>query len=180
MAEKNLYKIAKVQRAAASYVSNNNYYFTSSVIEMLKILNGQALEYRRMQSSLIMLYKINYGLAAVDHHRLTKTRNLNFFVPYFGIQYHVNSFFPGTIRYWNSLPYSLKASTTVSSQLDWTLSYFINQIILCLNSNKCRSFKLLLHSRSYMSYPHSFSPFLSCFSMKRPSHSQKLYVGSKK
>ena len=68
-------KIERLQRAAARYVLND-YNFTSSVTEMLHILNWQTLEHRRIQNSLIMLYKIKHQLVNVDHHHLTETRNL--------------------------------------------------------------------------------------------------------
>ena len=106
------YKIERVQRAAARYVLND-YSSTSSVTEMLHILNWQTLENRRIQNSLIMFYKIQNQLVNVDHHHLTETRNLRFFVPYSRTKYHMNSYFPRTIRYWNSLPYSIRASTTL-------------------------------------------------------------------
>ena len=91
----------------------NDYNFTSSVTDMLKILNWQTLENRRIQNSLILLYKTKYRLVAIDHFCLTETRNLNFFVPYSRTKYHMNSFIPRTIRHWNSLPDSLKASTSL-------------------------------------------------------------------
>ena len=106
------YKIDRVQRAAARYCLNDNN-FTSSVTEMLKVLNWQTLENRRIQNSLILLYKIKHNLVAVDHHHLTETKNLNFFIPYSRTRYHMNSYFPRTIRQWNSLPYSLKASSSL-------------------------------------------------------------------
>ena len=87
------YKVERVQRAAARYVLND-YNFTSSVTDMLKILNWQTLENRRIQNSLILLYKTKYHLVAIDHFYLTETRNLNFFVPYSRTNYHMNSFFP--------------------------------------------------------------------------------------
>ena len=68
---------------------------------------------RRIKSSLILLYKTKYQLVAVDHFYLTETRNLNFFVPYSRTKYHMNSFFPRTIRHLNSLLYSLKASPSL-------------------------------------------------------------------
>ena len=105
-------KIESVQRAAAIYVLND-YSTTSSVTKMLDVLHWQTLEHRRIQNSLIMLFKIKYQFVAVDHHHLTETRKLNFFVPYSGTNYHMNSYFPRTIRHWNSLPYSLKASTSL-------------------------------------------------------------------
>ena len=87
------YKVERVQRAAARYVLND-YNFTSSVTDMLKILNWQTLENRRIQNTLILLYKTKYHLVAIDHFYLIETRNLNFFVPYSRIKYHMNSFFP--------------------------------------------------------------------------------------
>ena len=107
-------KIESVQWAAATYVLND-YSTTSSVTKMLDVLHWQTLEHRRIQNSLIMLFKIKYQLVAVDHHHLTETRKLNFFVPYSGTdyRYHMNSYFPRTIRHWNSLLYSLKASTSL-------------------------------------------------------------------
>ena len=50
------YKVDRVQRAAARYCLND-YNYTSSVTEMLKILNWQTLENRRIQNSLILLYE---------------------------------------------------------------------------------------------------------------------------
>ena len=106
------YKVDRVQRAGARYCLND-YNFTSSAIEMLKVLNWQTLETRRIQNSLILLYKIKHNIVAVDHHHLTETKNLNFFVPYSPTLYHMNTFFPRTIRHWNSLPYSVKASPSL-------------------------------------------------------------------
>ena len=70
-------KIESVQRAAARYVLND-YSTTSSVTKMLDVLHWQTLEHRRIQNSLIMLFKIKYQLVAVDHHHLTETQKLNF------------------------------------------------------------------------------------------------------
>ena len=106
------------RRASARYCLND-YNFTSSVTEMLKVLNWQTLENRRIRNSLILLYEIKHNLVAVDHHHLTETKNLNFFIPYSRTRYHMNSYFPRTIRQWNSLPYSLKASSSLSGIHFW-------------------------------------------------------------
>ena len=53
------HKIERVQRAAARYVVND-YDFTSSVTEIPKTLNWQILEQRRIQKSVIKLFKINH------------------------------------------------------------------------------------------------------------------------
>ena len=80
--QKNLtYNIESVQRAAARYVCSN-YSFQSSVTHMLNELGWPTLESRRLQTSLILLYKIQYNLVYVDHDHLTPTRNLNFLIPH--------------------------------------------------------------------------------------------------
>ena len=58
------YKVERVQRAAARYVLIN-YNFTSSVTDMLKILNWQILENRRIHNSLIILYKAKYEILCI-------------------------------------------------------------------------------------------------------------------
>ena len=102
-----------IARAAARYVVND-YDFTSSVTQMLKTLSWQTLEQRRIQNSVIIHFKINHYLVVVDHHHLTESRNLNFLVPYSRSYYHINSFFPRTIRYRNMLPYNVKTSTSLA------------------------------------------------------------------
>ena len=96
------------QWSAARYVCNN-YSYTSSVTCMLKSLNWHTLEYRRNKSSLMYFYKIWNALVHVDHHHLIPTRNLNYLIPHSNTRYHSNSYFPRTIRLWNSLPGTVQA-----------------------------------------------------------------------
>ena len=91
----------------------NDYSTTSTVTEMLIILNLQTLENRMINSSVILLYKTKYQLVAIHHFYLTETRNLNFFAPYSRTKYHINSFSPRTTRHWNSLSYILKANPSL-------------------------------------------------------------------
>ena len=76
----------------------NNYDFTSSVTEMLQSLNWQTLHQRKINTSLILLYKISNNLVTVDHHHLVPIKKLNFHVPFSRTLYHQNSLFPRTIR----------------------------------------------------------------------------------
>ena len=136
---------------------------------MLHILNWQTLEHRRIQNSLIMLYKIKHQLVNVDHNHLTETRNLKFFVPYSRTKYHMNSYFPTTIRYWNSLPYSIRASTSLccfSTGLATILHFKI--IIMFLNSSKCMSFKIIIiFIHTCLNITH-FSSFLAVSRQRLP------------
>jgi len=116
--QKNLcYAVERVQRAAARYVMYD-YERTSSVTEMINILNWQTLEQRRLHSSLIVLYKINHQLISVDHHHLTHSRNLNFLLPFSRTLYHQYSYFPRTIRLWNNLPFHVKDSSSLGQFTD--------------------------------------------------------------
>ena len=81
---------------------------------MLKALNWHTLEYRRNHSSLMYFYKIRNVLVHVDHHHLIPTRNLNYLIPHSNTQYHSNSYFPRTIRLWNSLPGTVQASPSLA------------------------------------------------------------------
>jgi hypothetical protein len=105
-------KIEMINRLAARYVCNN-YDYTSSVSHMIKTLNWQTLEQRRHQTSLIVFYKIKYNLVNVDHHHLTPTRNLSYLIPHSRTQYFSNSFFPRTIRLWNTLPSQVQSSPSL-------------------------------------------------------------------
>ena len=112
---------------------------------MLKVLNWQTLENR---NSLILLYKIKPNLVAVDHHHLSETKNLNFFIPYSRTRYHMNSYFPRTIRQWNSLPYSLKASSSLgeftSGLATITFKSSHQFYVLTFSLSKCRSFRFMI------------------------------------
>ena len=106
-------KVESVQRSAARYVMSD-YNYTSSVTQMLKILGWNTLHYRRLQTSLIMFYRIRSQTVAVDQSHLISTRNLNYLIPMSHTQYFSNSYFPRTIRLWNSLPTYVKSSPSLS------------------------------------------------------------------
>ncbi|KAL4226412.1 hypothetical protein ACF0H5_014395 [Mactra antiquata] len=106
------HSLEKVQRSAARYVMAD-YDYTSSVTKMLQILDWQTLHQRRLHSSLIFFYKIINQKVAVDSYHLIPTRNLNYNPSQFHSNYYNNSFFPRTIKLWNSLPLSVKSSPSL-------------------------------------------------------------------
>ena len=108
-----IYQIEQVQRSAARYVFYD-YDRYSSVSKMLTQLQWQTLEQRRNINAVTMLYKIQNNLVNVDHHHLTHTRNLNYLRPHSRTLYHQHSFFPRTIRLWNSLPLHVQSSSTLN------------------------------------------------------------------
>ena len=103
--------LEKVQRRAARYVHNDfKDRTTGCVTKMLKDLNWDSLEERRRQSRLGMLFKIQNGLVDLDKEtymtegdsRTRGARKLYQERTTHKVLY--NSFFPRTVRQWNSLP----------------------------------------------------------------------------
>ena len=102
-------KVEQVQRNAARFVTGI-YDRTRSVSAILQELNWQSLQDRRTSSRLAMMYKIRYGLVDIEWnqylvHLSTSTRGHKslFVIPHTKSTVFTNSFFPRTIRDWNSL-----------------------------------------------------------------------------
>ena len=120
--KENVRKLEMVQRLGARWVLGR-YHNRSSVTSMLEKLNWRSLEQRRADSRLAMLYKMANSLVAIDASPLL--------VPMEGIQHsahphryvvpttrtvlHQNSFFPRTIRQWNSLPSSVAQASSLDA-----------------------------------------------------------------
>ena len=108
--------IESVQRRAALYVCNN-FRRTASVTTMLESLERNTLEERRYKSRVTMLFKIIHSLVAIPKAQLLQTtretrgNSTKFHQLRTTQAYHSNTFFPSTIKIWNSLP-SLISSTT--------------------------------------------------------------------
>ena len=123
--QQNIDKIEMLQRRAARYTLNR-YHNTSSVTEMLQELNWDTLELRRKRSRLKMLYKMHNSLVDVNYHQYLipagrQSRHLHKYaykVPASLTNYHQFSFFPRTVRDWNSLPLAVVEAKSVSSFLD--------------------------------------------------------------
>ncbi len=109
-------QIEMVQRRAARYVN------MSSVTDMLKHLEWESLEERRKNQRLSMMYKIHHGLVAIDASQYTQRlparsrapNQLQYAVPPSNTVYHLNTFFPRTVREWNSLPNQIVSAPTLS------------------------------------------------------------------
>ena len=127
-----------VQRKAARYVLNC-YERSASVTEMLKQLDWETLELRRKKARLIMLYKMHCNLVEMAQQKYLEptgcsSRHMHKFsykVPASKTNYHLYSFFPNTIRDWNSLPLNVVEARSINSfraQLNmfrFSLSHFI-------------------------------------------------------
>lgn len=106
---KDINKIEKIQRRAARF-SKNNYSWSTSVTGLINDLNWQSLQSRRSNLKLMMMYKIIHNLVTIpkNHYLIlctssTRHHNFTYKLPYSRVNSHLFSFFPSTIRLWNSL-----------------------------------------------------------------------------
>ena len=86
----------------------------------LKELGWASLEERRARSKLTTLYKARTGAISVPIEDLiinkSRTRqSSNYFIPYSSVNSHLHSFFPSTIRLWNSISPDIQSSISVES-----------------------------------------------------------------
>ena len=107
-------ELEKVQKRAARFITGNYICETGSMTGILKQLKWESLKKRRKDSRLIMLYKGLKGAASIPTNDIVlpirRTRNhlcLAFQIPIAGTDIYKSSFFPQTIRDWNSLTDSL-------------------------------------------------------------------------
>ena len=109
--EENIRKLEMVQRRAARMVYAD-YRLTSSITIMLQQLQWSTLQERRAQAKAIIVYRIFYSLVNIPANQLVPTisvrsHNMRFMVPFARTLVYQRSFFPDTIRLWNSLPQSV-------------------------------------------------------------------------
>ena len=125
--QKETNSLEMVQRRAARYALGR-YDRLSSVTDMLKELKWESLKLRRERRRIEMLYKMNNNLVEINKHNLLPktsrsrhTNSLAFLIPRSATEYHRNSFFPRTIKRWNSLPeetVTVNSLTAFKSELD--------------------------------------------------------------
>ena len=107
-------ELEKLKKRAARFVTGNYTYETGSMTGILEHLKWESLKKRRKDSSLIMPYKGLKGAASIPTDDLVptnrRTRNhhsLAFQSPLAGTDIYKSSFFPQTIRDWNTSTDSL-------------------------------------------------------------------------
>ena len=103
-------ELENVQKRAARFVTGNYLYETGSMTGILEQLKWESLKKRRRDSRIIMLYKGLKGAASiptndlVPHIRHVRNHHsLAFQTPFANTDIYKCSFFPQTIRDWNSL-----------------------------------------------------------------------------
>ena len=85
----------------------------------MNALGWPPLQERRAQNKLLLFFKIRNNLVHAPHDDLvplsTSRRPLNYYVPRSRVDAHLHSFFPSSIRLWNSLPESVKSSDSLTT-----------------------------------------------------------------
>ena len=105
------HRLEMVQRSAARYVTNR-YHNPSSVSSMIEQLEWTTLQERRKHSRLLMMYKLKNNIVRVDassklipNERPSRNKNeQTLHIPSCKTTAHKDSFYPRTIKEWNTLP----------------------------------------------------------------------------
>jgi hypothetical protein len=109
-------RLEMVQRRAARWVTGrfNN---TSSVSDMLSHLGWRSLAQRRVDSRLVMMYKISKGFIDIPVGEFFEFQRDGIHIkPIFArTQYYQFSYFPRTISDWNSLPPDILRANTLAT-----------------------------------------------------------------
>ena len=118
--QKHIEQIEKIQRRAARFVTSNYTLIEGNTKRNMNSLNWVPLEERRAKSKLTTLFKTKLGAIDVPIEDLivsqskTRRKNTNYFVPQSSVDSHLHSFFPSSIRLWNSIPDNVKACNTIA------------------------------------------------------------------
>ena len=124
-------KLEKINKRAARFVTGNHTFEHGNTSKNMISLGWHPLQERRAKMKTTMMFKIINDLISVNKEDLIPSssprRPLNFFTPQSHKNSHLHSFFPSTIRLWNSIPDSIKSSDS----LDGFKSEINNYIIKC-------------------------------------------------
>jgi hypothetical protein len=109
--QNDIHRLEMVQRRAARYVTNR-YHNTSSVSSMIEQLEWTTLQERRKHSRLLMMHKLKNNVVRVDassklipNERPSRNNNEQALrIPSCKTTVRKDSFYPRTIKEWNTLP----------------------------------------------------------------------------
>ena len=110
-------QLEKINKRAARFVTGNHKREHGETEKNMVTLGWPPLLERRNKIKLTMLFKIKSNLVHVpiDDLHPNPRKPENYLVPSSSVDPHLFSFFPSTIRLWNSAPLDLKTCTSLSS-----------------------------------------------------------------
>ena len=152
--------------------------------DLLSSLNLSSLQHRRLQSKLLLFYKINNGFLHSTLPPPPRPRSppmslrhfspFDFSVPFCRTSTYYHSFLPSSIRLWNSLPSSVKKSQSISY-----IQFFLSCKLWFICFLYLTSFSFLI-SISYLKKKKKTIWCLKCgWAASLPSHPQWMPVSAK-
>ena len=114
-------QLEKTQKRAARFITQNYELKSGNTRKNMENLGWVTLQERRARSKLNTLFKAKHGLIDIptedlkNSQRLTRRSSQNYFLPSSSVDGHKYSFFPSTIRLWNSLPSNIKCTNSVTA-----------------------------------------------------------------
>ena len=113
--QSNISKLEKINKRAARFVTGNYTFEHGQTEKNLTQLKWPTLQQQRLQHKVTLLYKIYKNIVHAPTSDLQPApRNpLDFAIPQSSIDPHLHSFFPSTIRLWNSLPADTKLAPSL-------------------------------------------------------------------
>ena len=110
-------KLERINKRAARFITGNYTREHGNSLKNFESLGWSSLRERRFKLKLILLYKIKSDLIHIPGDDLiTNPRKPdNFLVPSSTIDAHLSSFFPSTVRLWNSIPSFCKSRPSLDS-----------------------------------------------------------------
>ena len=114
---KQISRLELINKRAARFVTGNHRREHGNTNKNMKSLGWSPLSERRAQIKLITFYKIQKNEVHIPSDDLVQNlrKPLNFSVPQSKVDAHLYSYYPSTIRLWNSLPNSVKSSNSTTA-----------------------------------------------------------------
>ena len=110
-------RLEMLNKRAARFITGNHVFEHGNTKKNMMALGWPPLQERRVKIKLQTLFKIKNNIIHAPHDDLIPLRTprcpFNYFVPRSTVDAHLYSFFPSSIRLWNSLPESIKASDSL-------------------------------------------------------------------
>ena len=111
-------KLEKLNKRAARFIRGNYRLEHGETQKNMKDLGWPPLQERRARLKVTMFDKTINNLIHTPQTDLkplmAPRRKLNYFIPRSNIDCHLHSFFPSSIRLWNSLPNTIKAANSLA------------------------------------------------------------------
>jgi len=115
--KKDIENLEIIQKRAGRFITNNYQFKTGNTKINMNQLGFKPLTERRATSKLNLLFKARADLVdiPINHLKMSYRKPENYAIPTSNVDSHLYSFYPSTIRLWNSLPADVKLSKSLDS-----------------------------------------------------------------